>query len=46
MNLTDAPIRAFGDPFRVIPATLPVTRIGVLATGYGTHVTGFGSFLT
>lgn len=44
MNLTGAPIRAFGEPFCVIPATLPATGIGVLATGYGTHVTGVGGF--
>ncbi|WP_335974406.1 MULTISPECIES: hypothetical protein [Streptomycetaceae] len=43
-NLTDAPIKVYADPFCTIPATLPSSGIGVLAPGYGTHVSGVGSF--
>ncbi|MBD0734692.1 hypothetical protein [Streptomyces sp. CBMA29] len=43
-NLTDQPVRVFADPFCTVPATLPTTGVGVLPPGYGTHVTGVGSF--
>lgn len=43
-NQTDQDIRVYADPFCTIPATLPVSGIGVLPAGYGTHVSGVGSF--
>jgi hypothetical protein len=43
-NLTDATIKVYADPFCTIPATLPISGIGELPPGYGTHVTGVGSF--
>ncbi len=43
-NLTDQQIKVYADPFCTIPATLPTSGIGVLAPGYGTHVSGVGSF--
>jgi hypothetical protein len=44
LNLTDSPIKVYADPFCSIPATLPITGLGVLQPGYGTHVVGVGSF--
>ncbi|WP_034089301.1 hypothetical protein [Streptacidiphilus albus] len=43
-NLTDQPVMVYADPFCTIPATLPVSGLGVLRPGYGSHVTGIGSF--
>jgi hypothetical protein len=43
-NETSSDIQVFGDPFCTIPATLPISGIGILPAGYGTHVTGAGSF--
>ena len=43
-NETSSDIQVFVDPFCTIPATLPVSGIGVLPAGYGTHITGAGSF--
>ncbi|MFF7159537.1 hypothetical protein [Streptomyces sp. NPDC008139] len=43
-NLTDQPVKVFADPFCTLPATLPTSGVGVLPPGYGTHVTGVGSF--
>jgi len=44
-NLSDRPIKVYADPFCTVPATLPNHGpVGTLAPGYGTHVTGVGSF--
>ncbi|MFE9423486.1 hypothetical protein ACFYNO_11060 [Kitasatospora sp. NPDC006697] len=44
-NETDGTIRVYADPFCTLPASLPLTgAIGELPAGYGTHVTGVGSF--
>ncbi|MBF9069250.1 hypothetical protein [Streptacidiphilus fuscans] len=45
-NLTDSTIRVYADPFCTIPASLPGSGggVGTLAAGYGTHVSGVGSF--
>ncbi len=43
-NLTDQPVMVYADPKCTIPATLPVSGLGVLRPGYGSHVTGIGSF--
>ncbi|GAB2709315.1 hypothetical protein [Kitasatospora kifunensis] len=43
-NETSSDIQVFGDPFCTIPATVPISGIGILPAGYGTHVTGAGSF--
>jgi hypothetical protein len=38
-NLTDQPIKIYLDPFCTIPSPIPT-----LAPGYGSHVSGVGSF--
>ncbi|MGW5348913.1 hypothetical protein ACWERV_00150 [Streptomyces sp. NPDC004031] len=43
-NLTPQPIKVYADPFCTIPATLPTSGLGILPPGYGSHVTGAGSF--
>lgn len=43
-NLTDSTITVYADPFCTIPLTENALTLGQLKPGYGTHVSGAGSF--
>jgi hypothetical protein len=43
-NLTDSTITVYADPWCTVPFAEDGLSFGRLAAGYGTHVTGAGSF--